>query len=196
MKWIIAGLGNPEPEYRGTRHNAGRFALDEILRQYAFPDWEYKKTYNALVSKGEIAATQVLLIAPETYMNDSGKSLHTLIKEPSQAAQLIVLYDDIDLPLGTWRISFDRGSGGHNGIKSLTTVLKTKAFIRIRIGICQKDQEGKTIKPKGKDAVLAHVLGKFTPDEKKLQSKVAQEISMALPTILTLGKEKAMETYN
>ncbi|MEK7118193.1 MAG: aminoacyl-tRNA hydrolase, partial [Patescibacteria group bacterium] len=98
MKWIIAGLGNPGGKYSRTRHNTGRAVLEEFRAVHDFPDWEIKKTHNALVTKGEVAKTEVLLIEPETMMNNSGKSLVTLVKSKKQAEQLVVIYDDLDLP--------------------------------------------------------------------------------------------------
>jgi len=108
MKWIIVGLGNPGGEYAKTRHNAGRIVLDLFRESHDLPLWEMKKSYKALVSKGEVVGRDVLLLEPETYMNESGKSLTTLVKSKKQAAQLIVIHDDIDLPLGAWKLSFNR----------------------------------------------------------------------------------------
>lgn len=135
MKWIIVGLGNPGGEYAKTRHNAGRIVLEQFRKKYDFPEWAYKKTYDALASYGEIAGAEVLLLEPETFMNNSGKSLATLVKSPEQAAQLIVLHDDADLPVGSWRSARDRGAGGQNGVVSIITMLKTRDFYRFRVGV-------------------------------------------------------------
>lgn len=101
MRWIIVGLGNPGGEYAKTRHNAGRIVLEQFRKKFNFPEWEYKKTHDALASKGEIGGQEVLLLEPETFMNSSGKSLVTLVKSPEQVAQLIVIHDDADLPVGS-----------------------------------------------------------------------------------------------
>ena len=196
MKWIIVGLGNPEPTYKHTRHNAGRAVLDALALRYGFPDWEYKKQSDALLAKGDVEGTPALFALPQTYMNESGKSLHTLVKDHAQIAQVIIIADEIDLPLGTWRISFDRSSGGHNGLKSIEASLKTRAFIRIRVGISPKDELGKVAKPKGEEEVLSFVLGKFTPDERTILASVAGEICTALPVILNQGYEEAMNKFN
>lgn len=196
MKWIIVGLGNPGAEYAKTRHNAGRIVLNLFRFAHGLPDWEMKKSYKALISKGEISGMDVLLIEPETYMNESGKSLVTLVKSKKQAMQLVVIHDDIDLALGTWKISFNRSSGGHNGVTSIAETLKTKEFIRIRVGVADVGDDGSTKKPKGEDAVVKFVLGKFREEERETLEHVSQKIIPALEMLLSLGLERTMNTYN
>ncbi|OGZ20808.1 MAG: aminoacyl-tRNA hydrolase [Candidatus Lloydbacteria bacterium RIFOXYC12_FULL_46_25] len=196
MKWIIVGLGNPGGEYAKTRHNAGRIVLDLFRESHDLPLWEMKKSYKALVSKGEVVGRDVLLLEPETYMNESGKSLTTLVKSKKQAAQLIVIHDDIDLPLGAWKLSFNRGSGGHNGIESIALVLKTKEFIRIRIGVAPRDDDGAMRKPKGEEAVVKFVLGKFREEEHDVLARVSKEVIPSIEMLLSSGLEKTMNTYN
>ena len=196
MKWIIVGLGNPGGEYATTRHNAGRLVLEEFRVAHGLPDWEMKKPYNALVTKGEVAGAEVLLIEPETMMNNSGKSLVTLVKSNKQAEQLVVLYDDMDLPLGKWKISFNRSSGGHNGVESIARLLKTKAFIRIRVGVSPVSLFGNMKKPKGADTVLKFILGKFTPSELAALRKVGTEVTQGIETLLKRGLDIAMGEFN
>ena len=196
MKWIIVGLGNPEPEYKHTRHNAGREVLGHIRDDYRFPDMKYKSLSDASVSKGVIADRECVLVAPETYMNDSGTSVRSFVQNPDEATQLIVMHDDIDLPLGTWRLAWDRGSGGHNGVRSVTTMLGTNAYIRIRVGITPVGEDGSAAKPSGAEAVLAFVLGKFTRDEGEVIGAVSKDISAALPILMTEGVHKAMDKFN
>ncbi len=196
MKWIIVGLGNPEPEYKYTRHNAGREVLGYLRRDYGFPDMEYRSASDSSVSKGQIADNECILVAPETYMNDSGKSVKSFVQNPDEAAQLIVIHDDIDLPLGTWRLSFERGSGGHNGVRSVTTVLGTNAYIRIRVGIIPVGEDGNAAKPTGAEAVHEFVLGKFTREEGEVIANIGKDISAALPLLLTEGVRSAMDRFN
>ncbi len=196
MKWIIVGLGNPGGEYKNTRHNAGRLVLEEFRVAQNLPEREYKKTYQALVTKGEVGGKEVLLLEPETYMNDSGKSLVSLVKSKKQATQMIVIHDDIDLSLGTWKFSFNRGSGGQKGVESIAATLKTKEFIRVRVGILATTPTGKPKKPKGGEAVVKFVLGKFKEDEMVILKKVGKEITQALETLLTEGLDKAMNQWN
>ncbi len=196
MKWIFVGLGNPGGAYATTRHNAGRIVLDAFRLAHELPDWQKKKTYDALVSKGEVFGQEVLLIEPETYMNESGRSLVLLVKSANQAAQTVILHDDIDLPLGTWKLSFDRGSGGQKGVESIMAVIKTKAFIRVRIGILPTTPTGKPKKPKGEEAVVKFVLGKWKPEETEVLEKVSKEIVTAIETLLTEGLERTMNKHN
>ncbi|OGZ06935.1 MAG: hypothetical protein A2942_01210 [Candidatus Lloydbacteria bacterium RIFCSPLOWO2_01_FULL_50_20] len=196
MKFIIVGLGNPGGEYGGTRHNTGRIVLEEFRVAHDLPDWEMKKPYNALVSKGDVTGGEVLLIEPETMMNNSGKSLSLLVKSKKQAEQLVVIYDDLDLPLGKWKFSFDRGSGGHRGIESIARSIKTKAFVRVRVGISPTSLFGKMKKPKGEDAVVKFILGKFTNSELVELRKMSKEISQALETLVRDGLDKAMGEFN
>ena len=135
MKWIIVGLGNPGGEYAKTRHNAGRVVLEVLRKKFDLPEWEYKKTYDALASHGFIVGAEVVLLEPETYMNDSGRSLTSLVKSKDQAEQLIVIHDDADLPVGAWRSARDRGAGGQKGVESIITTLKTRDFYRFRVGV-------------------------------------------------------------
>lgn len=160
MKWIIVGLGNPGGEYAKTRHNAGRIVLEQIRKKFDFPAWEYKKTYDALASHGEIAGAEVVLIEPETFMNESGKSLLTLVKSKDQAEQLIVIHDDADLPVSAWRSARDRGAGGQKGVESIITTIKTRDFYRFRVGIAP-DITPDAPRQKAGDFVLE----KFSVDE-------------------------------
>src|SRR3989338_5929984 len=155
-----------------------------------------KKPYNALVSKGDVTGGEVLLIEPETMMNNSGKSLSLLVKSKKQAEQLVVIYDDLDLPLGKWKFSFDRGSCGHRGIESIARSIKTKAFVRVRVGISPTSLFGKMKKPKGEDAVVKFILGKFTNSELVELRKMSKEIYQALETLVRDGLDKAMGEFN
>lgn len=196
MKWIIAGLGNPGGEYMATRHNTGRLVLEEFREAYDLSGWEEKKSYKALASGGKVAKAEVLLLLPETMMNNSGKSLLSLVKSKKQAEQLVVIYDDLDLPVGKWKFSFNRGSGGHKGIESIVRAIKTKAFVRVRVGITPVSLLGKMKKPRGDDAVVKFILGKFSSSELAELKKVSKEISKGLETLLTHGREKAMGECN
>ncbi len=160
MKWIIVGLGNPGGAYAKTRHNAGRIVLEQFREKYDFPDWEYKKTYDALASKGEIAGNEVLLLEPETFMNESGRSLITLVKSSEQAMQLIVVHDDADLPIGAWRSARDRGAGGQKGVESIITTIKTRDFYRFRVGVAPELPPDEPRKKAGD-----FVMEKFTSEE-------------------------------
>ena len=120
MKWILTGLGNPGNEYIGTRHNVGRDVLDALKEK--IPD-------------------NLTLVVPNVYMNDSGKAFVKMIKSKKQAEQLVVVHDDLDLPLGRVKLSFGSGAGGHRGVESIQKTLKTKDFVRIRVGVSPASAE-------------------------------------------------------
>ena len=181
----IIGLGNPGKKFEATRHNVGFMAIDAFAQENNFPEFELQKKYDALVSQKE----KILLAKPQTFMNESGKTTDYFVqKEGINPDKLIVLYDDLDLPLGSFKISFDRGNGGHNGVKSIEEHLGSREFIRIRIGISRTLENGELVKP----AVLGH----FEPSELELLQKTAKTIYKAIGTILTEGKEKAMTAFN
>ncbi len=184
MKWIIVGLGNPGSEYAKTRHNAGRIVLEQFRKKYDFPEWEYKKTYNALATKGEIEGSDVLLLEPETFMNESGKSLTTLIKSPEQALHLIVIHDDADLPVGSWRSARDRGAGGQKGVESIITTIKSRDFYRFRVGIAPEVPLGGVHRKAGD-----YVLEKFTVDELATVKSRSIQIAERIAFLIINGHE-------
>ncbi len=164
----IVGLGNPGEEYKGTRHNTGRMVVEDFAKKHEFPDWVFDKKINALKSEGKVKKEKVLLLLPETFMNNSGNAVMKVITSKKKAANLIVVHDDLDLPLGKFKISFARGSGGHKGVESVIKKIKTEKFIRIRAGTCPKK------KPDGKE-LLKFLLGKFTPKELSIFKKTSKK---------------------
>ena len=135
MALVIVGLGNPGKEYEKTRHNAGRMAVELLAKQESFDDFVFNKKANALVSEGKIGKEKVTLVLPETFVNLSGKAGSAFVKSVKAAKDLLVLQDELDLPLGTLKMVYGRGSGGHKGVESIMRALKTEEFTRIRIGI-------------------------------------------------------------
>ncbi len=192
MAYIIVGLGNPGQEYENTRHNTGRIILNSLTDN----DFVFDKKINALVSELKIGKEKIKLIEPETFMNNSGKSVAQVIKSPKAAEKLIVIYDDFNLPLGKIRISFNRSSGGHNGLESIIKSIKTEAFIRIRIGMSAENAKGLAKIPHGEDKIEKFILGKFKDDEIKIIKKVSKTVSEAIVMIIKEGREKAMSIYN
>jgi len=196
MPYIIAGLGNPGEEYKETRHNAGRIMVEKIAKAYNFSEWKHDKKLNALTTKGEIDDEKIQLVNPETFMNKSGGALSPLITSVKKAEKLIVIYDDLDLPIGTLRMSFDRGSGGHRGLESIVKSIKTTAFIRIRVGIAPVTPSGKTKKPTGEAVVEKHILGEFKKAEQDILKKEAKKIVDILPVLFEDGLSVAMSEFN
>jgi len=173
---LVVGLGNPGKEYENTRHNTGRILVGMI--------------------EDKIKDSKIKFITPDTFMNNSGKAVNAFVKSKKDLKNLVVIYDDLDLPLGKMKISFNRSSGGHNGLDSVIKTLKSEEFLRIRIGISFATPSGKLRKPKGEKAVLNFLLGKYKRSELKTLKKLSKKIIEAIETIFTEGKEKAMSFYN
>lgn len=195
MKFLVVGLGNPGKEYEQTRHNAGRMVLDALQNAHGFSAWESHKAFSALVSSGVVEGKPVTLFFPETYMNNSGKAVKKALRETAEEVSVIVVYDDIDLPLGTLKISHGRGSGGHHGVDSVIAELGTKAFTRLRIGIAPQF-EGVVRKPKGEDAVLSFLMKPFTPSEREIIEEVAKRADVAVAMVVAHGPQYAMNAVN
>lgn len=196
MSYIIAGLGNPGEKYEGTRHNTGRMVLEHFAKKIEAGEWEENKKIKARIAEGKVGREKITLVEPEAFMNNSGKSLTSLVKSKKAAEYLVVIYDDLDLPLGTLKLSFDRGSGGHRGLESVIKALKTRGFIRLRIGVSPATPSGKLKKPQGEKAVIDFILGKWKPKEVEAFKKILKKSTEALTLIVSEGREKAMGEVN
>ncbi|MDP2648823.1 MAG: aminoacyl-tRNA hydrolase, partial [bacterium] len=135
MAWLIVGLGNPGEEYHFTRHNTGRASVEYFAKAAGFGEFREDKKAKAHVAGGMIGKAAVVALLPDTFMNKSGSSLAKFIKSQKAAERMVVVYDDLDLPLGALKLSYDRGSGGHKGLESIIRAVKTKKFTRVRIGV-------------------------------------------------------------
>lgn len=195
MAYIFVGLGNPGEEYRETHHNTGRMIL-EWLGKSLDAEWKLDKKLNATVSKVKIGKTPVTLVLPETFMNNSGKAIKPLVTSVKSAEKLVVIYDDLDLPFGVNKISFNKSSGGHRGLESIIKNIKTEKFARVRVGISPTTPSGKIKKPKGEEAVTKVIMGEFKEGEIKELKKFSKKINEALETFVSEGLEKAMTGFN
>lgn len=196
MAYLIVGLGNPGTEYEGTRHNTGRMLLERLAKAKDFSPWKLDKKRNALISSGSLGKEKVTLILPQGFMNNSGKSLKDLAGSLRKAEKCLVVYDELDLPLGSIKLSFGRGSGGHNGIESVIRNIKTRDFPRIRVGISPTTPSGKMKKPSGELAVVDYILGKFKPAELEQLKKVGKKVLEAIEVVVTDGRQVAMNQFN
>lgn len=196
MSYIIAGLGNPGQEYENTRHNTGRIILDAIRKEFEGEDLLFDKKKNALVGQIRIGKEKVELVAPETFMNKSGSAIAHFVKSVKAAEKLVVIYDDFNLPLGRVKISFNRSSGGHNGLESIIKALKTEAFVRVRIGLSPANAKGVAKVPHGEEKIEKFILGKFKDEESKELKKVAKRVIEAVEILIKEGREKAMSLAN
>ncbi|OGM99359.1 MAG: aminoacyl-tRNA hydrolase [Candidatus Yanofskybacteria bacterium RIFCSPHIGHO2_01_FULL_39_8b] len=175
---LIIGIGNPDEEYQNTRHNVGFMMVDYLAKKLEANDLEFNKNFNSIVGKGKIDKTTVILVKPQTYVNKSGKAVSKLIKNLKlKIENLIVVHDDLDIPFGNTKISFDKNSGGHKGIESIMRALKTKKFYRLRIGLAKpalakaRQQSDK----KRDEFVVKMVLSKFSPSEREELKKIFKE---------------------
>ncbi|MBU1557688.1 aminoacyl-tRNA hydrolase [Patescibacteria group bacterium] len=198
MNYLIVGLGNPGDKYSGTRHNVGRIILEKFANANAddFSNWEENGKLKALYSKGKIGKTKVELLMPETFMNNSGVSVKKLVTSKKKAETLVVIYDDLDLGFGDFKISFNRGFGGHKGLESVIKNIKTKEFIRIRVGISPITPKGKIRKPKGEKKVLDWVMKDFKKPEMEILKKLSKKTNEAIETIIKEGRVIAMNRFN
>lgn len=196
VMFYIVGLGNPTQEYKNTRHNVGREIVEKFIKELNLENLELNKKHNALVSEGKVAREKVMAILPETFMNKSGLALKKIITNTKKAKDLIVVHDDIDLPLGRAKIVFGKKSAGHKGVESVIRSIQTKEFIRIKIGISAVTPSGKIKKPKGQDGVVKHVLGKFSAKEQLSLKKIQKKTVGAIEQIISDGYLRAMNGFN
>ena len=202
---LIVGLGNPGKKFEKTRHNVGFLAIENLklkLKKISsspssprcvwgsvienFSDWKYKKKFQAEISQGRINNKELILIKPQTFMNESGKAVKLLTKTYHLSPKtLFVIHDDIDLSLGKIRISVGRGAAGHKGVQSIIDELGNKNFVRFRIGINRFSQNQK---------LDAFVLKKFTKEEEKILKEVIKKTVEAIECSLKKGIEKAQST--
>lgn len=196
MAYVILGLGNPGGEYAHTRHNAGRMAAELLAEQEGF-EFSMKKTAAALVADGTLGKEKVIVALPETMMNLSGKTALALVKSKAAAKKLLVIRDELDMPLGSIKMTMPgRGSGGHKGAESVMRALKSKDFVQMKIGISPATPKGKLKKPEAGDKVISHVIGKFSPKEEALLTKTLARAADAARLFVTDGIEKAMLVAN
>ncbi|HEY4714961.1 MAG TPA: aminoacyl-tRNA hydrolase [Candidatus Paceibacterota bacterium] len=194
--FTIVGLGNPGVEYENTRHNAGREILKIISKKEGFSEWKEEGKLKALLSAGKIGKNKVQLVLPNNMMNNSGASVVPIIKSKKDLAQLVVIYDDMDLPMGKIKISHNRSSGGHRGLESIIKKLKSEEFTRIRVGISVATPSGKIKKPKGEKAVIQYLMSPMKDKELTELKKTSKTISLALDTFMTSGLQSAMTNFN
>ena len=182
--YIIAGLGNPGSKYENTRHNMGFKAIDAMASEFGIDVNRAK--FKGLIGEGRIGSEKVILLKPQSYMNLSGQSVREIMnfyKIPEE--NLIVIYDDFDLPIGSIRVRKSGGPGTHNGMKSVVQELGSRKFPRVRVGIGSSD--GSTIQ---------FVIGKVGKDEQQILNEAAEAAASAAADIIRIGIENAMNIHN
>lgn len=185
--FIIAGLGNPDRQYEGTRHNAGFDVIDRIAEKYNIA--VDTKKHRAYIGKGIIDGQKVILAKPQTYMNLSGESIRSLVDyyKIDEENELLVVYDDISLDVGQLRIRAKGSAGGHNGIKNIIAHLGTQVFPRIKVGVGEK--------PKGYD-LADYVLGHFSKAERERMEEGYDNAVRAAEMIVSGQLSEAMNEFN
>ena len=182
---LLVGLGNPGDKYAGTRHNIGFMVADRVAERHRVAI--KKKGYQGVYGVGRAAGEETTILLPQTYMNRSGASVNAAFKSLGLTpGDLIVIYDDLDLPLGRIRVRPDGGHGGHNGMRDIIAIAGFKDFLRIKVGIGRPERGD----------VTGHVLGRFTSDEKILLPQVLDLAADAAEVLLTDGPLEAMNRFN
>ncbi|HML37140.1 MAG TPA: aminoacyl-tRNA hydrolase [Bacillota bacterium] len=183
--YIIVGLGNPGKKYENTKHNIGFITLDLLAERHDIKINKIK--HKALVGEGVISGQKVLLVKPQTYMNLSGNSVREVMDYYRvDLEKLIVIYDDVDIPMGRLRIRKKGSAGTHNGMRSIIYDLQEDGFPRIRLGIGKER----------KMSLAGYVLGGFAKDERELMESAVERAAMAVECMLEKGIDIAMGEYN
>ncbi len=187
---IIVGLGNPGPEYERTRHNVGWWVLDHLAGVCRSDGW--KKNGQAMTASGTVGGTRVRLVKPLTYMNLSGAVLKPYLRRPAwkSAADLLVVGDDVALPVGTFRIRAKGSAGGHNGLKSIEAALESQDYARLRVGIRPEDER------RLRGDLADFVLDKFGKRDMVLVEDLLPRIGEAVECWVREGVETAMNRFN
>lgn len=189
---LIVGLGNPGSKYAKTRHNIGFDIIDRLAQKWQISLTEQRR-FQGQLGDGTAAGHRIRLLKPQTYMNRSGQSIRAAVdwfKLPPESVLLI--YDDMDLPVGKIRLRLSGSAGGHNGMRSTISHLGTQNFPRLRVGISSPQV---SVPGQSKDTI-SHVLGRFSPQELKHLPAVLDGVVEAVEMSLTKGVEKAMSLYN
>jgi len=188
---VIVGLGNPGREYAATRHNVGWWLIDHLADVWHFDGW--KKDGQSHVANGSVGGAKVRLVKPQTFMNLSGQALRNYVRRPfwSAAKDLLVVVDEVQLPVGRFRIRARGSAGGHNGLKSVEQALDSQEYARLRIGVGPSEER------KGVYKDLADfVLAPFARDEREAVLALLPPITAAVETWLHEGVAKAMNLHN
>ena len=196
MTMIIIGLGNPGEQYKGTRHNVGREAAAKFAKKFEFDEFKFDKKSNALVASGKVGKSKASVILPETFMNKSGEAAKKFVKNAKQAQSMIVIHDDLDIPLGKAKMSWDKSAGGHKGVQSIIRSVGTQTFFRIRIGITPATASGKLKKPDHDTITDNFIVAGFKDKESDALKKVIKKVVDCLEMATSDSPQRAMSEYN
>ncbi len=182
---LLVGLGNPGDKYSATRHNIGFMVAEQVARCHRVV--LKKKGYQGIYGVGRVGTCETTVLLPQTFMNCSGSSVNAAYRSLGiEPGDLIVIYDDLDLPFGRLRVKTDGGHGGHNGLRDIVAVLGCKDFVRLRVGIGRPEHGN----------VTGHVLSRFSTNEQKLLPQLLDTAADAVERILSSGATEAMNSFN
>lgn len=199
---LIVGLGNPGEKYDGTRHNIGFDTLDFLLKKYQPLEkstWDNDKKTKSEIKKLTIGKIPTLLAKPQTYMNNSGLAVNLLLQYYKlESTDMVIIQDELDLPLGKIQIRFGGGTAGHNGLESILSSLKTDKFIRIRMGVGHPNTKTtkKELKIKNDHTISDYVIAHFQETEHKDVRNMKKHVQKQLELLLEHGFENYMSKYN
>jgi PTH1 family peptidyl-tRNA hydrolase len=185
-RWVVAGLGNPGEEYRRSRHNTGFVAAAHLARRHGVE--LNRRKFNGLFGETRIADAPVIIVTPQTFYNRSGDCLSPLLayyKVPPE--RLIVIHDEMDLPLAQIRIKRGGSDAGNRGVRSVAAALGATDFVRVRIGVSRPDEAG---------GAIDHVLQPFTSEEARTLEQILDRVDDGVASIIRDGLERAMSVYN
>jgi len=182
---LLVGLGNPGDKYSATRHNIGFMVAEQVALRHRIA--LKKKGYQGSYGVGRVATQETTILLPQTFMNCSGSSVNAAYRSLGiDPGDLIVIYDDLDLPFGRLRVKADGGHGGHNGLRDIVAVLGCNDFVRLRVGIGRPERGD----------VTGHVLSRFATDEQKLLPQLLDAAADTVEKILASGTTEAMNSFN
>lgn len=191
----IVGLGNPGEEYAQTRHNAGEMILRYFVEDAKLPSLHDSAAHSGAWSEGTLDGNDVACLFPHTFMNHSGAAVAKMVPK-EEIDKLLVIYDDVDLPIGTMKVSFDRGAGGHNGVRSIAESLGSQAFARLRIGVAKRQLLTGRAKRPSAAALADYVLGAFTKKESETLMELRSRTYEAICSFIEEGTERMMNKFN
>lgn len=197
--YIFVGLGNPGVEYEKSRHSIGRNILLSLqskpIGDMECKAWREDKKMRALMADGKLGTNKFIFVLPNNFMNNSGASVKPLIKTKADINRLALLQDDLDLPLGVIKISYNRSSGGHKGVESIVKAVKSQEFTRVRIGIAPVTPSGKIKKPSA-DKVVDFVIADFKVPEQDKLKKAIKSVKEIIASLVEQGLERTMNSFN
>lgn len=192
--YTILALGNPGNEYETTRHNAGQFVMKTVVDDWGWGDGFGSAKLSGKVFEGAVFKEPTRVVFPDTFMNHSGRAAQKLVSD-SGLDRLLVIYDEVNLPFGSFKISFGRGDGGHNGLGSVIKELGSAEFIRVRVGIAPTNWFGRMVRPHG-GKLSDYVLGLLSKREQAKLLSAAPSIREAIETWIKEGRDAAMNRFN